>query len=92
MAHMVKCPVCGKKFYKKDVDYIKKGRRYYHKACIEKIKKQDSANSLEYKDMLYDTIREIFNIEYPTPRILKQIKSYNQKGMSYFGMSKTLEY
>lgn len=93
---MVKCPVCEEKFYKEDVEYVKKGRRYYHKTCMEKTKKQEKkendANALEYREMLYNVIKDIFNIEFPTPRILRQVKSYKQKGLSYFGMAKTLEY
>jgi hypothetical protein len=89
---MVKCPVCEEKFFKDNVNYVKKGRRYYHKECIEKQEKQNDANSLEYKEMLFEVIKDIFSIDYPTPRILNMIKKNKKDGLSYFGMAKTLEY
>ncbi|MCF8001665.1 MAG: hypothetical protein K9K76_07415 [Halanaerobiales bacterium] len=92
MAHKVKCPVCEERFYKKDVDFIKKGRRYYHKDCLQKVEDKQDANSLVYKEELFNLIKELFNIDYPTPRIIKQIKSFKNKGYTYFGMKKTLEY
>jgi len=92
MAHKVKCPVCEERFYKSEVDYVKKGKRYYHKECMKKVEDTKDANSLVYKEELFDIIKKIFNIEYPTPRIIKQVKSFKKKGYTYFGMQKTLEY
>lgn len=92
MAYQVKCPICGERFYREEEEYVQEGRRYYHKKCYTAMKNSQDANSLIYKDKLYDVIKIIFNIKYPTPRILSQIKKFKSQGYSYLGMWKTLEY
>jgi len=92
MANKVKCPVCEKRFYKEEVDFVKKGRRYYHKECVEEQAEVDEANSVINHENMIEIIKEIFDIKYPSPRILKQIKDYGKKGYTYFGIWKTLEY
>lgn len=89
MAHNVICKICGQTF---DRDKIPCGlvsaRRYAHLECIEKQKE-----FLSDKDKLDNYIKELFKIDYVSPRIQKQIKSYVEDfKFTYSGILKTLIY
>lgn len=67
---------------------IEEGGKRYCKSCLEKRHK-------EQKDRreLYDTIKEYYNISFPTGMMLKQIKQYqDEAGYTLTGMTKTLKY
>ena len=45
---MVKCPVCGEEFSKKDEEFEHVGNRYYHLSCYKKKMKEE-----EYKEKIH---------------------------------------
>lgn len=66
------------------VDY--NGNRYC-KPCLNKFlqKKAD-------RQELHQTIRELYNIDMPTGKMLKEIKVYEENGLTLKGMTLTLKY
>ena len=92
MAYLVKCPVCGEKFSKDKEEYVHVGKRYYHKKCYDSLSKEKENSSMNERDKLHEVICNLFRIDYPTPRILKQINTFYNQGYSYKGMWMTLEY
>lgn len=91
-----KCPTC-----KKDVDkslgedsFVCYKSRYYHKECFETIKEDISDKQQEEMDRqelnLY--IAQLYNVKYPSPFLLKQVKNFREEGYTYKGMYLTLKY
>lgn len=92
-----KCPIC-----KKDVDkngehsdsFVFYKNRYYHGECYETIKENVSDKKQEEMDRqelnLY--IAKLYNVKYPSPFLLKQVKDFREDGYTYKGMYLTLKY
>lgn len=93
MAHRVKCTVCGRVFDRDKEAYINtSARRYAHYKCATGV---DPPIDQEQKDKeeLEEYIKKIFHIDYITPKINKQIKSYmDNYGYTYSGMHGALVY
>lgn len=94
MAHIVKCPYCGKSFNRdKTVDFVQiNSRRYAHTTCHAEHLAQISQ---EEKDLiaLEDYIKKLLNLDSINAKVRKQIADYhtNQK-YSYTGILKALTY
>lgn len=93
MAHYVICSVCGQRFNRDKEPFIKTStRRYAHIKCAENY---EASKTQEQKDRenLEQYILKLFNIEYLTPRIQKQIGQYvNEYNYTYSGIHKALVY
>ena len=89
MAHNVICKICGQTFDRDKVPFeLVSARRYAHLECAEKHRQ-----SLSEKDKLNEYIKELFKLEYVSPRIQKQIKNYIEEfNFTYSGILKTLIY
>lgn len=94
MAHVVKCPYCGKTFDRdKYKDFIQiSARRYAHIECNEQHLEQISQ---EERDLiaLENYIKSLLGLESINARIRKQINEYkNNQNYSYTGILKALTY
>lgn len=91
--HIVKCAICNKQFDANIEPFVKvNSRRYAHEKCALN---EDEFKSKEQKDKeaLEAYILQLFNIEYITPKIRKQIDSYvKENKYTYSGMHKALVY
>ena len=91
MAHNVKCYYCGRTFDRDIVPFIKiEGtRRYAHKNCnLDNIKEVNKD-----KILLDNYIKKLFRMDFVPPRVVTQIKEYNeQMKMSFHGIHMTLFY
>lgn len=98
MAHLVICPICGKKFDRDKEPCVQHGaRRYAHVACMEN--KEQIIKELPEKDKekidkqnFHDFINELFQKKCNWSFIQKEEKKYLEQGFSYVGMQKTLYY
>src|SRR5690554_888484 len=81
-----KCGMCGEKVYIGDEGTQKDYKGYYHNDCFEK-KKRIAKN----REELVDYVAELYEVEFPSPFILKQIDDFHKKrGYSYKSMKATL--
>jgi len=87
----VKCPICGEQFYREDTPFIKIKTRYYHTSCYEAVEAAKTEEEKEH-ERLIEYIKQLFNVNILTVKINKQIKDYIEKGYSYKGIRKTLQY
>lgn len=72
---MVKCPVCGEEFSKKNEEFEHVGNRYYHLSCYKKKMKEE-----EYKEKIHEYCKKIYGDMYVKSRIEKQIKELLNDG------------
>lgn len=80
------CKQCNKKFPKSEL--IKYKSKNMCPVCYEQEKKLDAE-----KTELCSTIKQIYNLDYVPPGLLKQIKQFKQEyNFSYTGMKLTLLY
>ena len=93
MAHYVICPVCNERFDRDKEPFVKvSARRYAHENCALN---SEEKKTKEQKDLeeLEAYILQLFNIEYITPRIRKQINQYvSEYKYTYSGIRKALIY
>lgn len=94
MAHVVKCPYCGKSFDRdKMLDFVQvNSRRYAHTQCHTAHLAQMSQ---EEKDLmaLEAYIKKLLNLDTINARVRKQITDYhNNQNYSYTGIMKALTY
>jgi hypothetical protein len=88
MPRQIKCQYCNKKFDKIEGNYEKVNTKYYHKECFIKWQQEN-----QDRQELYDYIKEIFHITFPTGFMLRQIKEYKEvRGYTYKGMTLALKY
>lgn len=87
---IVTCIYCKKQFNRiKEECELVGTNKYAHKNCFELEQKRE----LTDEEKLNKYIRELFNLDYVPPHILKQEKDYIEKyNFSYSGMLKTLIY
>lgn len=89
-ADIVICNYCKKSFNKKKTKgYEKRGEKYFHPECLKK------ENQREYtdKEKLDMYIMELYQTDYVSPRIKKQINKYVEEyGFTYSGIQYTLDY
>lgn len=77
----VKCPYCGRLFYREDVDFVQIGRRYAHRECYENATK------------IHDLMQHLLGETYSRTKIESQIKSMVEKeGYSLLAIYNTLIY
>ena len=93
MAHMVKCPLCGKSFDRDKVPYVQvSARRYAHKECSMSEDERTKQEELD-KQELHAYIMKLFRMDYVDARIQKQIKKYvEENNYTYSGIKKALVY
>jgi hypothetical protein len=94
MAHVVKCPYCGKTFDRdKYADFVQvSARRYAHTECHNQHLAQMSQ---EEKDLmaLEEYIKSLLGLDSINARVRKQINDYkNNQNYSYTGILKALTY
>lgn len=88
----VKCVGCGIYFYKSEEENILIKNRYWHKKCYEQHKHEEEKSLKAIKE-LEDYICKLFNTDYVSARIQKQIKEMvNQYHFTYSGIHGTLKY
>lgn len=93
MAHRVKCSICSQIFDRDKEPFVNtSARRYAHYKCatgIDPPKNQEEQD----KEKLEQYIKKLFNIDYITPKIQKQIKSYRKDyNYTYSGIHGALVY
>lgn len=82
------CPKCKEKLNPLDENAVDMGTATYHKTCYEKIQREQ-----ENRDNLYNYISVLYDIEFPTGFMMRQIAEYyGKRGYSYKGMLVTLKY
>ena len=88
MARLYKCyGDCGGK-YEKESLIVHSNNKKYCSSCLEKMLKEQSDIN-----RLYNKIKILYNVSYPTGLMLKQIKEYKEvNGYTYRGMELTLDY
>lgn len=86
-ARLYKCyGTCGGKFEKAEM--IEQGGKNYCKSCAEAREKEQRE-----RNELYNLIKELYKITYPTGMMMKQIKNYKEQfNYTYDGIMKTLRY
>lgn len=83
----VKCPICGT-FNDKELT-VCHNKKYYCQVCYEEYQRE----AQDYKDLMKYICENLYEIEAPTPLMLKQIKEYKEKfNYTYRGMKSTLHY
>lgn len=83
-----RCKSCGEWVDKSLNEFTKNYKGYYHSNCYEAIQIEN-----QYRIELNEYISEIYNIEFPTGWMMKQIKEYKEKrNYTYKGMELTLRY
>ena len=95
--HIVKCPKCGKSFDTNEEQAVKvAARRYGHASCypditdfVPMIVKEDKDPDLT---ALKNYISKIYGDKARWPLIMKQIKTFKEKGYTTSGMLGTLIY
>lgn len=83
-----KCKWCNEWVDKSLNDHTKTNVGYYHNPCYQ----QFELNKQHLKE-LHDYISKVYNVEFPTGWMLKQIKEYKTKrNYTYKGMELTLRF
>lgn len=87
MARMYKCyGTCGNKYEAEEMSVL--GGKKYCFSCKEAKESKEKAMK-----ELYATIKRLYNINFPTGLMLKQIKQYaEERSYTYEGMTQTLKY
>lgn len=87
----VKCPYCGKSFFRETEEYVQiNSRRYAHKACYDRHNAELTQEERD-KDILCKFIKKLFGIESIPAKITKQMQDYHDnKQYTYSGMYKSL--
>lgn len=80
----VKCPYCEKYFNKDKEEYIKIGRRYAHKSCVD-------SDEL-WKAKINEKAKTALGSTYSKARVDKQITTFLSEGKTLEGIFLTLEY
>lgn len=92
MAHYVICKYCGVRFNRDIEDVYKIGNRYAHTECAI-LHETTKSKEEQDKENLEKYIKELFNLDYITPKIAKQIKTFKEEyKYGYSGILKTLKY
>ena len=93
MAHIVTCVYCKKKFDRDKIPFVQiSTRRYAHKECSEQENQRLFKEEAD-KIALENYIIQLLKLEYITPRIRKQLNTYQEQyGYTYSGMHKALIY
>lgn len=82
------CPRCKEKLNPLDEDAVDMGTATYHVGCYEKMEREK-----KNREELYDYVSILYNIEFPTGFMMRQIAEYySKRGYSYKGMKMTLKY
>lgn len=69
--------------------YQKRGKKYFHPECFEKENQREHTD----KEKLDMYIMELYQTDYVSPHIKKQIKDYVEEyGYTYSGIQATLDY
>lgn len=91
MAHYVSCVYCLQRFDRDTEETVQiSARRYAHANCAQQRETKQSQEEKDY-EALENYIMKIFNKEYLTARIKKQIKDYRKEyNYTFSGMLKTL--
>lgn len=71
----VVCPICKKKFYREDEEYVVDGRRYYHASCYA-----EKQQTEEYINKIHDYCKKLYGSKYVKSRIDNQIKELLNDG------------
>ena len=84
---LLKCyGYCNEKYEKENL--INHNGKNYCRSCLDKFLKEQ-----QDREELYNTIKDLYDVSYPTGMMLKQIKEYKEvNGYSYKGMTLTLKY
>ena len=83
---MVKCVHCGKQFDREIIPCVKKGRRYAHLECENKILRGERVENTDSRaDQIdfHDFINDLFNKKCNWPLIQQQERKFLQEGMNY---------
>ena len=91
--HIVKCYYCGKSFDASVEPFEKPlSNRYAHLECAINYRENKTQEQKD-KEALEEYIKQLFGIDYITPRIQKQIKTYVEEYYyTYTGILKALKY
>lgn len=90
--HLVKCLYCGRTLDANTEPYVKpRSNRYAHKACAELLEDSKSQEEKD-KEALENYIKNLFGISCISKKISHQISFFKDKGYTYTGMLKTLQY
>lgn len=89
MAKLVKCyGTCGGKYPKTEMIEVGKAKTRFCKSCYAEREKK----KIE-REKLYGSIKKIYNIDFPTGIMLKQIKQYElERGYTLKNIRLTLDY
>lgn len=104
--HMVMCRICGERFDRDKIEFVKiSSRKYAHKSCFveneleqkqEQQERQSRLSALPQEEKIQDLedyIKKLFNTSCINARIRKQIKEFREEyDYSYSGILKTLIY
>ena len=92
MAQVI-CYYCNQKFNREKEPSVKvNGRRYAHATCHENASQNISQEEKD-KQALFDYIKKIFNEEFVSPVVQKQIKQFiAEYGYTYSGIHRSLIY
>ena len=83
----VKCPKCGKYFFREDHEFVNTGRRYYHRECFDSLDEEDKLTQEIHRKM-----RETLKEGYINKKVTRQINQYVSQGKTLQGILDTLNY
>ena len=91
--HIVKCLYCGQSFDRDKVEFEQvSSRRYAHKLCAAAHQNSQKQEDIDKKN-LEDYIKQLLKIDYISPKVRKQIKTFVEEyHYSYSGIHKALVY
>jgi len=95
--YICECVLCHVRNIKRsemveEVDYIRKGTKYYHMKCYRDWKESTPAADEEYKAFIYDFLSRDLKVSYDYHMIEAQLKKFTKENKSMKGIFFTLKY
>jgi hypothetical protein len=87
----VKCPYCGKYFYRDIEEFVQINKtRYAHKACYDRHNAELTQEERDF-NILTEFVKKLFNTDTVSEKVKRQIKDYHEnKNFTYSGIYKSL--
>ena len=94
---LVKCCICqirdiDRDVTVEDVDYIRKGTKYYHMKCYNDWKKSTPLTDKEYEPFIFDFLSRDLKVKYDYFKVKQQMENFKKQNMTIKGQFFALKY